>query len=133
MRTAAFMVIGACALGGCVERTVTITSDPPGALVWVNDREVGRTPLTFEFEYHGTYDVRLTADGYEPMLTTGKASAPLYDMVPLDLVAELVPARIENEQAWHYVLAPRNDDRASLLERAGELRAKLGTPGTQPE
>jgi len=26
---------------GCVRRVIDITSDPPGARVWVNDREVG--------------------------------------------------------------------------------------------
>ncbi len=39
---------------GCVQRTITITSDPPGALVWLNDREIGRTPLDVNFVYYGT-------------------------------------------------------------------------------
>ena len=49
---------------GCVKRTISISSNPSGALVWVNDREVGRTPVEFEFLYYGEYDLRLERDGY---------------------------------------------------------------------
>ena len=55
---------------GCVRRTISIVSNPPGALVWLNDREVGRTPIEVEFLYYGTYDVRIVKDGYEPLITT---------------------------------------------------------------
>ena len=30
--------------GGCVERRMTIRSNPPGALVYVDDYEIGITP-----------------------------------------------------------------------------------------
>ncbi|MBT4015057.1 MAG: PEGA domain-containing protein, partial [Deltaproteobacteria bacterium] len=37
---------------------MSISSNPPGALIWVNDREIGRTPVSFNFTYHGEYDIR---------------------------------------------------------------------------
>jgi len=40
-------------MGGCVRRVIDITSDPPGARVWVNDREAGRTPCSVEFTHYG--------------------------------------------------------------------------------
>ncbi|MFB3120043.1 MAG: PEGA domain-containing protein [Stenotrophomonas maltophilia] len=40
-----------------------ITSEPPGALVWLNDREIGRTPVDVDFEFYGRYDVRLHLPG----------------------------------------------------------------------
>jgi hypothetical protein len=53
-------VLGAATLlAGCVERTITINSEPQGALVYLNDEEVGRTPVSVPFLYYGTYDVRL--------------------------------------------------------------------------
>ena len=32
-------------LTGCVERRIWIDTDPPGALVWLNDAQLGRTPV----------------------------------------------------------------------------------------
>lgn len=111
--------------GGCVERVIEITSDPAGALVWINDREVGRTPLEVEFLHYGTFDVRLELDGYEPLDTSGEAMPPWWDQVPFDLFAEAVPGQPESRVEWHYELAPRNDDRSALMERALELRGQV--------
>ncbi len=122
------------ALGtGCVRRTIMITSQPPGVLVWVNDREVGRTPIDVDFEDYGVYDVRLELAGYEPMMTTGKASAPWWDGVGADFFAELVPADLHSEVQWHYVLTPLTEDRDALIERATQLRFDLSAPETDDE
>jgi hypothetical protein len=116
---------------GCVRRTISITSEPPGALVWLNEREVGRTPVEVDFLYYGTYDVRLRKEGYEPLLTSGEANAPLWDTIPLDLAAEAVP-NAHSKIAWHYVLEPLNDDESALLERAGAMRASAITEEQRP-
>lgn len=120
--------VGPALLGGCVRRTISITSEPEGALCWLNGREVGRTPLLVDFTYYGDYDVVLEKDGYEPLLTMGKAAAPLWDTVPLDFIAELAPADLHSEFRWHYELQPRNDDPAMLIERARELRQRTDGP-----
>lgn len=127
---AAAAMLGATAgMTGCVRRTISITSDPIGALVWVNDREVGRTPLDVEFLHYGTYDVRLVKDGYEPKLTTGEAQPPLWDNVGLDLVAEVLPLDFRSDIAWHYVLEPTEGDtdalRRAMVERAREMRENV--------
>ena len=115
----------ACATPGCVRRTITITSDPSGALVWLNDREIGRTPVDVDFTYYGEYDVRLVKDGYEPLVTSGKATPPVWDNVPLDLGAELWPSEIESRIAWHFALEPAASDPAALLERAASMRSEF--------
>ena len=53
------LLAGTSALVGCVERRVWIDSNPPGALVWLNDAQVGRTPVDVSITHHGVYDVRL--------------------------------------------------------------------------
>ena len=116
------------ALSGCVRRTITITTDPQGTLVWLNGREVGRTPVEVDFKHYGTYDVRLEHRGYEPMMTSGRADPPWWDNVGLDLIAELTVADLESRIEWHYVMEPLDDDREALLSRARELRKK----GTDP-
>ena len=130
MRTVLLIAIGLAlaAASGCVRRTIRITSDPTGALVWLNDREVGRTPVEVDFVHYGTYDVRLALEGYEPLSTGGRAKAPLWDAPGLDLVAEAIPGEPRVEVHWHYDLAPLDDDRDALLTRARELRETAGLP-----
>ena len=112
-------------LPGCVQRTITITSDPPGALVWLNDREIGRTPLDVDFVYYGIYDVRLVREGYEPVMTSGKAKAPWWETIGLDLLAELAPMDLKSHVEWHYELEPLDDDLGALEQRARDLRSRV--------
>ncbi len=121
----AVLLTAAVVMGGCVKRTISITSEPTGALVWLNDREIGRTPVEVEFDYYGTYDVRLQKEGYESKMTTGEAKAPWWEFIGLDLIAELTPADLHSRVEWHYQLRPADDDPAAILERAGELREQL--------
>ncbi len=118
---------------GCVRRTISITSTPPGALVWLNDREVGRTPLEVDFLYYGEYDVRLAKEGYEPLHTSGKADPPLWDLPGPDLVSELMPWESHSRVEWMYELAPVANDEASLQDRAHELRNRLESAQNESE
>ncbi len=111
---------------GCVERTIKITSTPPGALVFLNDQEVGRTPCQTNFSYYGTYDVRLVLDDHEPYMGPGQADMPLYDIPPIDLVAEILPVRFHSVVEWHFDLYEISLNSADIADRASQLRAKLG-------
>ena len=62
----------ACA--GCVERLITVTSQPSGSLVYLNDEEVGRTPVTVPFTFYGVYDVRVE---HEPVWVSVEEAAGL--------------------------------------------------------
>ncbi|MEI6037860.1 MAG: PEGA domain-containing protein, partial [Planctomycetota bacterium] len=42
-----------CASTGCVQRRMTIRSNPPGALVYVDDYQIGATPVSTDFIYYG--------------------------------------------------------------------------------
>ena len=109
-------------LMGCVKRTLTITSTPPNALVWLNDREIGRTPLHIDFLYYGEYDVRILHDEGESILTSRWIHAPWWDAPFVDMVAELSPFDITATPAWHFDLQPRNDNPIQLIERANSFR-----------
>lgn len=122
MRLAIVLLVVFPTLAGCVKRTISISSNPNGAIVWVNDREVGRTPIKFEFLYYGEYDVRLEREGYEPIMTTVWALAPWWDAPIIDMVAEVVSSA-ESRIVWEFDLEPRNDDPAMLLDRATKLRS----------
>jgi len=110
---------------GCVQRTISITSEPAGALVWLNDEEVGRTPVAVPFRWYGTYDVRLEKDGFAPKWTTGEAAMPWWEWPGPDLVAEMIPGA-ESKIAWHYELAEEvpaaEQDVPALIDRAEKMR-----------
>ena len=120
---------GCLALAGCVDRRLFITSDPPGARVYLNDQDVGTTPLEVDFTWFGTYDVRLHREGFEPLVTTREAKAPLHEVPPFDLAALLIPGTRRTHIAWHFELEPARVDEAALLGRARQLRARSETDG----
>ncbi len=109
-------------MSGCVRRTIAISSSPADALVFVNDREIGRTPCEVSFTYYGEYDVRLKLDGYESVAGSGTASAPFWDFIGADLVAELAPLNLESRVEWHFDLVKAQRSPTALLERARSMR-----------
>ena len=126
---------------GCVEQVMTVESDPPGALVYLNDQEVGRTPLKRDFTWYGEYDVQLRLEGYETLKTSKKVIAPAWNWVPFDLIANLLPFTMRDEQQMSFTLKPLDpalDQPTGLLRRAGELRGELQSseftrqPDTRP-
>ena len=134
LRTAAIaLALAATALlTGCLERKLSVTSDPPGAAVYANDVELGRTPLQASFTYYGTYDVRVEKDGYEPQRLKVEASASLDEYPPFDLAATALPFTIEHTIPWHFKLEPLLESRQTqqdlekgMLDRANELRKQV--------
>ena len=100
------ILAGATALigAGCHTRTLEITSEPTGALVWLNDEQVGRTPLETDFVHYGTYDVRVRLEGYLPLSTYRSASASAVDQPGIDFVTQAFPGR--SITRWHFTLEP---------------------------
>lgn len=125
-------LVGLLALTGCTERRMFITSDPSGALVTLNDVEVGSTPCEVDFTYFGVYDVRLQKPGFEPLITKAEAKAPFHEWPVIDLVAMAVPVKKKTHIDWHFVLEPAVEDRAALMERAAEVRQQLGPDAAAP-
>ena len=89
---------------GCVHRTLTIRSEPTGATVWLNDKRVGVTPYTQEFLWYGWYRVALMKNGYERLDDRTLIKAPPHQWIPMDLVAELLPIKLEDTHELSYEL-----------------------------
>ena len=96
---------------GCVERRLTIVTEPEEAVVWLNDEEVGTTPVTVSFNWYGDYNVRIEKSGYEILNTHRAMERPLHDKFPFDFFAG-VAGRIDRScggnaaagqsPAWRY-------------------------------
>jgi hypothetical protein len=129
-------LIGLCAgllLTGCVQRRMTITTEPPGARVWINDVEIGTTPAETDFSFYGWYDIRVEHPDFEPIATEREAHAPVWEWPGLDLVAELLPITFDNNVEWHFDLVPSPETyvpadelERELVERARAMRATIG-------
>lgn len=113
-------------LTGCVERTLTVTSDPTDAMVTLNDEQIGRTPVTVSFNWYGDYYVRLSKEGRQTLQTHRELKRPWYDRFPFDFFAQVRPRRISDQHVWHFQLAEEDyPTRSDLIEKAMELRKRV--------
>jgi hypothetical protein len=134
------LALGLCLLAaagssGCVTRRLIIHSTPPGALVYIDDKEIGTTPLAVNYVYYGTRKIRLVKDGYETLTVLEPIPAPWWDHFPLDFVSEnLVPGELRDVRPLHYQLVPQAYvPSQELLGRGEQLRrAGRGTPAPAP-
>lgn len=95
------------AAAGCVQRRMTVRSNPPGALVYVDDYQIGTTPVSTDFIYYGTRKIRLVKDGYETLTVRQPFPLPWYQVFPLDFVTEnLWPWEIRDERVVDLAMMP---------------------------
>jgi hypothetical protein len=134
------LMLCACNSGcnsGCVERRMTVRTNPPGALLYVDDHPepIGVTPVSHAFTYYGTRKIRLVKDGYETLTVMQPIPAPWYEYPPIDFVAEnFVPGQIRDQRTLDFQLKPQMVvPTEQLLSRAEELRRGVhATAGIAP-
>lgn len=114
-------------LSGCVERKLTINTEPQGALVMLNDEEIGESPVTVSFSWYGDYYVRLSKEGYQTLDTHRELEGPWYDDFPFDFFAQILSSeRIVDSYEWTFELSPRQPVSADeLIGRARQIEEQL--------
>ena len=114
-------------LTGCVERRLTINTEPQGAQVILNDEEIGTSPVTVGFNWYGDYWVRISKEGYETLNTHRNLKAPWYDHFPFDFFAQIVnPKRIVDSYEWTFELSPKKEiSREELIQKAEKTKGQL--------
>ena len=122
------LVLCACQ-SGCVQRRMTVRTNPPGALLYVDDYPIGVTPVSTDFTYYGTRKIRLVKDGYETKTVMQSIPAPWYEFPPMDFVAEnFVPGQIRDQRVFDFKLEPQAVvPTEQLLSRAEGLRRGVHT------
>ena len=126
MRLSIIVLVGILFLTqvGCVQRRLTVRSNPAGALVYIDDVEVGTTPASIPFTYYGTRTIRLEKDRYQTVEVQQKISPPWYQIPPLDFFADVLwPREIRDEREVKIdmqPLLPTNE--TDVLNRAKEIR-----------
>jgi len=117
-------LLGACA----AQRTIEVTSVPPGARVRLDDEIVGTTPIVLPFTYYGTRRVTLYLDGYRTHSQQVEIKSPWYGHFPFDLLSEVVfPVGWKDRHLLGVDLQPElatvsELDLDEVLERADRFR-----------
>lgn len=129
-RPATATLLLALLLAGCarIDRTITVNSEPDNALVYLNDQEIGRTPVTRTFKWYGTYDVEVRKDGYETIKTSAPVIAPWWQIPPIDLIAEFSPVKLQDNRTFSYSLrepTETEEDPTDLITRGEQLKTRL--------
>ena len=124
--TAVFL-IAVSLLSGCVERELTINTKPHGAVVELNDEEIGTSPVTVPFNWYGDYRLRISKSGFETLNTHRNLKGPWYDKFPFDFFAQILyPKRIVDSYEWTFELSPKQQiSREELIEKAREMQKQL--------
>lgn len=113
-----------------MQRRLTIRSNPPGALVYVDDYQIGTTPVSTDFVYYGKRKLRLVLSGYETLTVIQPIPTPWYEYWGLDFISEnLVPGEIRDERVVDFQLKPQMIvPGPELLGRAENLRRGAAAP-----
>ncbi len=123
---AVILVFVSSSADAAVRRRVTIRSTPPGALVYIDDQEIGVTPVSTSFTYYGTRKVQLVKDGYETVTVLRTFKPPWYQLPIIDFVTEnLFRSEYRDERLLEFKLIPlRLKTNQELLQRGDQLRQR---------
>jgi PEGA domain len=115
-----------------VRRRLNVNSNPPGALVYVDNQQIGTTPCSVDFVYYGTREIRLIKPGFETLTVNQPIPTPWYEIPGLDFISEnLVATKIRDNRTVTYNLAPQLIvPTPELLDRANQLRQDTFQYGT---
>jgi PEGA domain len=117
-----------------VRRRLNVNSNPQGALVYVDNQQIGTTPCSVDFTYYGTREIRLIKPGFETLTVNQPIPTPWYQYTPIDFVAEnLVTMKIRDNRTVNYNLAPQLVvPTQELIGRANQLRQDTLQYGAAP-
>jgi len=116
-------------LCGCVERELFLKTDPPGALVCIDGKNVGQTPVSIPFYYYGHRKIEFRLKNYKAEQVLLELDPPWYQVFPLDFMFDLLwPATLNDVHSYEFELVqwkPENlDDQKAILDRAQLMRKK---------
>jgi hypothetical protein len=128
-------------LPGCVERSLSIRTSPPGATVFVDGIDVGKSPVTIPFDHYGTWDVVVRMEENEkrgerslaPQRRQVHLSPPWYQRFPIDFVFDVLwPGNIQVSFEESFVLEPQDLDALSERFRATAREHGIVGPLDEP-
>ena len=106
-------------------------SNPPGAIVSLDGKEIGRTPFSTNFNHYGKREFRIVKQGYETKTEVIPVAAPWYQWIGLDFVSEvLLPGKLTDHKYYEFDLQPEKIVPGSeIVTRADEFRRTAHADG----
>jgi hypothetical protein len=117
-----------CSTTGCVRKRMTVRTNPPGAMVYVDRKPIGLSPASTNYVYYGTRNFEIVRDGYRTERFLRRFNPPWYAIPPLDFVSEsLWPFEKRDERIIDVQLTPTPSVSNDALIASGEqLRLQAG-------
>ncbi|MDR0328757.1 MAG: PEGA domain-containing protein [Planctomycetaceae bacterium] len=110
---------------------MTVMSNPPGATVYLDGKEIGRTPFSTNFTHYGKREFRVVKQGYETKTELKPVRAPWYQWVGIDFFSEVVmPGKLTDQKYYEFDLQPESAAAGSeIAARAEEFRQTAHADG----
>ena len=113
---------------GCVSRRMTIRTNPPEALVEVDGKQLGLSPVSMDFTYYGTREIKISKPGFETMTLQQPVLRPWHQTIPADFVSNHFLGRhITDRHDYVYQLqeqqTPLNEE-VDLINRGQNFRSQ---------
>ena len=105
---------------------MTVRTNPPGAVVSVDNQVIGTSPAASSFTFYGTREFRIEKEGYRTETLRQRIAPPWYQWPGIDFIAEtLVPWEIRDERIIDVELVPQTlEPSEEVLMRADQLRGQ---------
>jgi len=107
--------------GGCVLREFTIRSEPSGAEIFIDGKQLNKTPFTQRFDFYGTHRVVLRYKGYLTYEGEIRLKIPWWQYFPFDLFTEILPFEIKDSQDFSFTLKKAEEIPQDLKKKAEEM------------
>ena len=106
-------------------------SNPPGASVYLDGKEIGRTPFSTNFTHYGKREFRVVKQGYETKKELIEVSAPWYQWIGFDFISEvLLPGKLTDHKRYEFDLQPEKIvPNSEIVARAEEFRQTAHADG----
>lgn len=106
-------------------------TNPPGAAVYLDGKEIGRTPFSTNFTHYGKREFRIVKQGYETKTSIQPVRAPWYQWIGIDFVSEvLIPGKLTDHKYFEFDLQPEKIVPSSeIVARAEEFRQTAHSDG----
>ncbi len=97
--------------------------------MYVDDYQLGTTPVSHDFVYYGTRKIKLVKDGYETLTVRQPFPLPWYQYFPLDFVTEnIIPWEVRDERVVDLAMVPAaSTPPESVVARAEQARLAAGS------
>lgn len=122
-----FLLIVFTVCNGCVRRRLTVRTNPPGALVYVDRQLIGPSPASTYVTFYGTRHIEVVGDGYRTEKVLRTFNPPWYQIPPLDFVSEtLWPWEVRDQRVVDITLVPEQQVASEeLIARADTMRTQV--------